>query len=128
MSITTVLLLLTLNATPSPAAAADSAKACVSPEQTGTFRLIATNPDGKPGALALLLLENIDGCLEATFVTDEKGPAAIDNLALSNGTLTGRLNVTGEFAKLTAKFDGTSVEGSIVAKKAQWKLQGRKTG
>jgi hypothetical protein len=29
---------------------------------------------------------------------------------------------------LTAKFDGKSVEGSIVAKKGSWKLEGRKTG
>jgi hypothetical protein len=130
MSITTALLMLTLAAAPNPVVrpVADSAKACVVPEQTGTFRLIATKADGKQGgALALLLLENIDGCLEATFVTDERGPAAIDSLSFSNGTLTGRLNVTGEFAKLTAKFDGKTVAGSIVAKKAQWKLEGRKT-
>jgi hypothetical protein len=126
MSITTAMLLLTLTTVPRPVS--DSAKACVAPEQTGTFRIIATKTDGKAGALALLLLENIDGCLEATFVTDEKGPAAIDSLSLSNGTLTGRLNVTGEFAKLTAKFEGANVAGSIVAKKAAWKLEGRKTG
>ena len=126
MSIATALLMLTLSTAPS--AVADSAKACVAPEQTGTFRIIATKSDGKSGALALLLLENINGCLEATLVTDERGPAAIDSLSFTNGTLTGRLNVTGEFAKLTAKFDGTNVAGSIVAKKAQWKLEGRKTG
>jgi hypothetical protein len=127
MSIATALLMLTLGTAPS-AAAADSAKACIAPEQTGTFRIIATKSDGKAGALALLLLENIGGCLEATFVTDDRGPAAIDSLTLTNGTLTGRLNVTGEFARLTAKFEGTTVAGSIVAKKSQWKLEGRKTG
>ena len=126
MSITTALLMLTFASAPSPVS--DSAKACISPEQTGTFRLVATKTDGTSGALALLLLENINGCLEATFVTDERGPAAIDSLSFTNGTLTGRLNVTGEFAKLTAKFDGTNVAGSIVAKKAQWRLEGRKTG
>jgi len=124
--IATALLMLTFASAPSPVA--ESAKACVVPEQTGTFRLVATKTDGKSGALALLLLENINGCLEATLVTDERGPAAIDSLAFSNGTLTGRLNVTGEFVRLTAKFDGTNVAGSIVAKKAQWKLEGRKTG
>jgi len=124
--IATALLMLTFASAPS--SVSDSAKACVVPEQTGTFRLVATKTDGKSGALALLLLENINGCLEATLVTDERGPAAIDSLAFSNGTLTGRLNVTGEFARLTAKFDGTNVAGSIVAKKAQWKLEGRKTG
>lgn len=126
MSIATAMLMLTFATAPSPAP--DSPKACVAPEQTGTFRLVATKSDGKSGALALLLLENIDGCLEATFVTDDRGPAAIDSLSFTNGTLTGRLNVTGEFAKLTAKFEGTSVAGSIVAKKQQWKLEGRKTG
>ncbi len=126
MSIATAMLMLTLATAPAPRA--DSATACVAPEQTGTFRIVTTKNDGTSGALALLLLENINGCLEATFVTEEKGPAAIDSLSLANGTLTGRLNVTGEFAKLTAKFEGATVAGSIVAKKSQWKLEGRKTG
>ena len=126
MSIATAMLMLSFASAPSPVS--DSAKACVTPEQTGTFRIVATKSDGKSGALALLLLENIGGCLEATLVTDERGPAAIDSLTLTNGTLTGRLNVTGEFAKLTAKFEGSNVAGSIVAKKQQWKIEGRKTG
>ena len=83
--------------------------------------------DGKLGVPALLLLENIDGCLEATFVTDGSSPAAIDHLARSGDALQGRLNVTGAETQVTLRFDGSAVAGSIVGKRQSWKIEGRKT-
>jgi hypothetical protein len=131
MSLVTTMLALTLVAAPTPPAPfiSDSLpkKACVTPDRTGTFRVTATKTDGKHGILALLLLENIDGCLEATFVTDDKGPAAIDQLSLSSDTLKGRLALPGESAQFTLRFNGPSVAGSIVGKKQEWRIEGRKT-
>jgi hypothetical protein len=104
-----------------------STKACVTPDHTGTFRVVATRSGGTDAVPALLLLENINGCLEATFVTDDHAPAAIDQLALTANTLKGRINVTGELAVLTVRFDDARVAGSIVAKKQAWQIEGRKT-
>jgi hypothetical protein len=103
------------------------APACITPELTGTFRLTASKQDGTQGIPAMLVLENIDGCLEATFITDGSNPAAIDHLAKTGDALQGRLNVTGAETQVTLRFDGTQVAGSIVGKKDSWKLEGRKT-
>jgi hypothetical protein len=112
---------------PSPASHVRAPETCVAPEHTGTFRLTASAADGKLGVPALLLLENIDGCLEATFVTDGSSPAAIDHLARSGDALQGRLNVTGAETQVTLRFDGSAVAGSIVGKRQSWKIEGRKT-
>jgi hypothetical protein len=114
---------------PSPAtAAARPAAACVAPEHTGTFRVTASRADGTDGTVAVLLLENIEGCLEATFITDGSSPAAIDHLMKDGDSLRGRLSVSGAAeTQITLRFDGTNVEGSIVGKRQTWKLAGRKT-
>jgi hypothetical protein len=111
----------------STAAPTRAAAVCIAPEHTGTFRVTASKIDGTEGVPALLLLESIDGCLEATFVTDGSSPAAIDHLSKSGEALQGRLNVTGSETQVTLRFDGTSVAGSIVGKRQTWKLEGRKT-
>ena len=101
--------------------------ACITPERTGTFRVTATKPDGMIGVPAILVLENIEGCLEVTYVTDEKAPAVIDHLSQSNDMLRGQLNVTGSAAQVTLRFNGSSVAGSITQGKQEWRIEGRKT-
>ena len=132
MSITTTLLAVTLTAgvsTPPARFANDSlAKTnCVAPERTGSFRVTATKTDGKHGAVALLLLENINNCLEVTFITDDHGPAAIDHLSLSGDTLRGKLNMPGTPADVIVRFNGPSIAGSIIQAKQEWRIEGRKT-
>jgi hypothetical protein len=114
-------------ASPAPTVAPRAREGCVAPDITGTFRITASTTDGKQGVPALLLLENIEGCLEATFLTDGSSPAAIDHLAKAGDSLQGRLNVTGAETQVTLRFDGASIAGSIVGKKQSWKLEGRKT-
>jgi len=128
----TTLLALTLGAsgpTPLVHAATDSLpKAnCVAPDRTGSFRITATKTDGKHGAVALLLLENINNCLEVTFITDDRGPAAIDHLSLAGDTLRGKLNMPGAPADVIVRFNGPSVAGSIIQAKQEWRIEGRKT-
>lgn len=115
------------NISPAPTPAHRSAETCVAPEHTGTFRLMASKADGTQGVPALLLLENIEGCLEATFITDGSSPAAIDHLAKAGESIQGRLNVTGTDTQVTLRFDGQGVAGSIVGKRQSWKIEGRKT-
>ncbi len=112
---------------PASTVAPRATPSCVTPDHTGTFRVTASTTDGKQGVPALLLLENIEGCLEATFVTDGSSPAAIDHLAKSGDALEGRLNVTGSETKVSLHFEGSTVAGSIVGKKQSWKIEGRKT-
>lgn len=101
--------------------------ACVSPERTGTFRVFATKPDGSQALPAMLILENIEGCLEATFVTENRGPAIIDHLSVAGDTLEGSLNVIGNRAHVTFRFDGSTVAGTIVDRREEWRVQGKRT-
>ena len=112
---------------PAPTAVPSAREGCVTPDHTGTFRVTASTLDGKQGVPALLLLENIEGCLEATFIADGSNPAAIDHLSTTGDALQGRLNVTGTETKVTLRFDGSTIAGSIVGKKQNWKIEGRKT-
>jgi hypothetical protein len=129
--VATVFALAVTSAAPAPIAPTnpDSVRAsCVAPSNTGTFRITTTKTaDGSHGISALLLLENIGGCLEATFITDGNSPAAIDRLSLSGDTLKGSLNVAGGSAQVVVKFDGSKVAGSIVERRTEWRIEGRKT-
>lgn len=113
---------------PAPRAVAHApSTACVSPERTGTFRVFATKPDGSQALPAMLILENIEGCLEATFVTESRGPAIIDHLSVAGDTLEGSLNVVGNRAQVRLRFDGTTVAGTIVDRRDQWRVEGKRT-
>lgn len=100
---------------------------CVSPERTGTFRIFAAKPDGSQAIPAILVLENINGCLEASLVTDDRGPALIDHLSMSGDTLKGSLNITGNPAQVTIRFNGTAVAGTIVDRRQEWRVEGNRT-
>lgn len=115
--------------TPTPRAAArpSSQPGCVTPDVTGTFRITATPTTEQHGMPAVLMLENIEGCLEVTFITTDKGPATIDHLSQSGTLLKGRLNVTGSAADVTLRFNGATVAGSIMQGKHEWRVAGRKT-
>ena len=115
---------LTLSATPTAPA---TATACLSVDRTGTFRVVTKKAGGTALGLGLVVLENINGCLEATFITDDSGPAIIDGLSVSGDTLKGNLKLSTGNAKLLLQFTGTSVAGSIVQGRNEWSIEGRKT-
>ncbi len=112
---------------PMPHAAPAAAKSCTSAERTGTFRVVTKHQGSTAVGLGLVVLENIDGCLEATFVTDDAGPAVIEELVLSGDTLKGTLKLTSGSAKLSLQFVGSNVAGSIVQGRNEWSVEGRKT-
>jgi hypothetical protein len=100
---------------------------CIAPERTGTFRIFADKAKGSQSVPAILMLENVDGCLEASVVTDDRGPALIDHLSLSGDTLKGSLNITGNPAQVTLRFDGSAVVGTIVDRQQEWHVEGKRT-
>jgi hypothetical protein len=103
------------------------APSCIAPARTGTFRMMTTRVDGTYIRPALLVLENIDGCLEATFVTDGSGPAIIDRLKVQGDELTGSLRLPSGDAKVTITFGESTIAGSITEGRLQWKVEGRRT-
>ena len=133
MSALASLVVLALILAPSPAPATPRAPlhrvsaACISPDRTGTFRVFAAKPDGSQTVAAMLILENIGGCLEATFVTSDRGPAIIDHLSVSGDTLRGSLNITGNPAQVIFRFNGSDVVGTIIDRRQEWRVEGRRT-
>ena len=102
-------------------------RSCVSPARTGTYRVIAVAKKGSEPRAAMLVLENIQGCLEVTFVTDGVGPAIIDGLSLSGDTLKGSLRLSTGTAKVSFQFSDKNVNGSIVEGRHEWSLEGQRT-
>ena len=69
-------------------------RSCIAPERTGTFRLLALSAKGNEPSTAILMLENIEGCLEVTFVSGSTGPAIIEGVSVSGDTLSGSLRLS----------------------------------
>ena len=113
--------------TVAPVASAAPAKACIAADRTGTFRVVTKKTGGTALGLGLIVLENIDGCLEASFVTDDAGPAIIDGVAINGNTLTGNLKLSSGTAKVSLQFVGTNIAGSIVQGRNEWSIEGHKT-
>lgn len=100
---------------------------CIAPTRTGVFRLLAVSKRGNEPNTAILMLENIQGCLEATLVTEGNGPAVIDHISVSGDTLRGSLRLTTGTAQVSFKFSDKEVAGSIVEGRREWTLEGRRT-
>src|SRR5581483_9197067 len=77
-----------------------AARACTAPTQTGSYRITATTSDSTNSKIGLILLENVDGCLEASMITDEGGPAIIDHVAFADDVLTGSIRMVNGTAKI----------------------------
>ena len=111
-------------ATESPLA---PAAACVTPERTGTFRVVTALANGTDERPGLFVLENIAGCLEVMYITDEAVPAIVDSLSLSGDTLKGALHTSKGAAKVTLQFTASGVAGSITQGRREWRIAGRRT-
>jgi hypothetical protein len=103
---------------------------CAAAVQTGTFRFTAV--DAHAGAasstrVGILVLENVDGCLEATMLTDTGAPSIIDDVRLSGDSLTGSIHTTAGRAKVSLHLDGARVAGSIVDDRHVWAVNGKRT-
>jgi hypothetical protein len=106
---------------------APATHACAAPARTGTFRIVATRANSTFSRPAMLVLENINGCLEITFVTDNVAPVIIDQLRVSADTVTGSIKLDTGAAEVALQFDGATVSGSIHQGRQQWLLAGRRT-
>ena len=100
---------------------------CIAPTRTGTFRLLAVSKKDNEPNTAILMLENIQGCLEVTFVTDRNGPAIIERVSVTGDTLKGSLKLSTGTAQVSLKFSDASVSGTIVDGRREWTLEGHRT-
>jgi hypothetical protein len=100
---------------------------CITPAQTGTYRVVAMKPDSSSARQAMLVLENIDGCLEASLITDDRGPAVINRVVISGDTLRGSVRTESGNGTIELRFTPTEVTGSIVDGRQHWRLAGRRT-
>jgi hypothetical protein len=116
-------------AAPAHRATLASPESCTAPHQTGIFRVTVMKPDSTNVRPAMLVLENINGCLEATLITDESSPAIIDHLAYAGDTLSGQVKTGSGSAFISLQFDAAGVTGSITkgGSEQHWVVRGRRT-
>jgi hypothetical protein len=104
-----------------------SEPSCMSPAKTGTFRVTAMTLDSTNAKVGIILLENVNGCLEATFVTDDAGPAIIDHLALTGDEITGSVRMMKGTGHVSMHVTEAGIAGSIMDGKREWRLSGKRT-
>ena len=100
---------------------------CTTPTQTGIFRITAVTKDSTTAKIGMLLLENVENCLEVSILTEDAGPAVIDNLEIKGDVLTGRVRLASGNAKVTIRFASNTISGTIGEGKKEWQLAGRRT-
>lgn len=132
MLLGTTLLALALSATAPATAApraavAPSPATCTATTHTGIFRVMAMHADSTGLRPAMIVLENIDGCLQATLITDEANPAVIDHLEYTGDTLNGTVRTVSGTARIQLQFDDAGVAGSITEGREHWLVRGRRT-
>ena len=101
--------------------------ACSAPAQTGTYRITAFARDSSVARIGIIVLENVEGCLEATLVTDDGHPAIIERVSIKDDVLTGLIRVRSGDAAVKLHFSGKSLDGTIGEGKSAWTLAGRRT-
>jgi hypothetical protein len=102
-------------------------RSCAAPAHTGTFRVTAMTADSTNSKVGMIILENIDGCLEASMITDEGGPAIIDHLMIAGDTITGSIRMTSGIGRVSLNVSQVGIAGSITEGRHQWRLAGRRT-
>jgi len=102
-------------------------RSCAAPERTGTFRVTAMTRDSTNSKVGMILLENVEGCLEASMLTDENGPAIIDHIALDGDMITGSIRMTSGLGHVSLRLTDTGISGSIVQGRHEWRVTGKRT-
>jgi hypothetical protein len=102
-------------------------QSCPAPTQTGVFRITATTKDSSNASVGLVLLENVNNCLEASIIADDGGPAIIEGVALKDNLLTGRVHMRAGMGDVSLRVSSAEISGSIVAGKKSWIVSGQRT-
>lgn len=110
-----------------PAARTEPTRSCAAPERTGTFRVTAMTRDSTNSKVGIILLENVEGCLEASMVTDENGPSIIDHLAITGDMISGSIRMTSGLGRVSLRVSDTGINGSIVQGRHEWSVTGKRT-
>lgn len=100
---------------------------CITPTQTGIYRITATTKDSSDASVGLLLLENVGNCLEASIIADQGGPAIIDKLALKDNVITGRVHLRTGTADVSFQVSASDLTGSIKGARQAWVVNGKRT-
>lgn len=100
---------------------------CPAPTQTGIFRITALTRDSTVAKIGMVLLENVENCLEVSILTEDAGPAVIDKLEVKGDVVTGRVRLASGDAKVTLRLATNTISGTIGEGKQEWSLAGRRT-
>lgn len=103
-----------------------AAALCDQSIKTGTYRIVLTSDKVAPME-ALLVLERLEGCLEATFIADGSPASGMQLVSVSEGVITAKLRTPSGDATIKFKPGDAGVTGDIAQGRRVWKVEGRKT-
>ena len=99
---------------------------CGDSVKAGTFRLVVTSEKGAVTE-ALLVLERVEGCLEATFIADGVPASNMRLVSVVDGVVTGQLRMTDGVATATMRLTDNGINGDIARGKSLWRVTGKRT-
>ena len=94
--------------------------------KTGTYRIILTGDKVAPME-ALLVLERLEGCLEATFIADGSPASGMQLVSVTDGMITAKLRTQNGDATIRFKPSDAGVTGDVAQGRRTWKVEGKKT-
>ncbi len=93
-------------------------------DPTGTWEYVVETPDGGSGGN--LVIEGNPGAYVATLETDQFGALELTDVSMDGQTLTGSIEVMGNYADVECTFDGDTFTGSVYLGEDAFPMEGKR--
>lgn len=104
---------------------ASKAKAKPKPyDPTGTWEYTVETPDGGSGGT--LVVTGSPGSYAATLETDQFGALELTEVSMDGQTMTGSIEVMGNYADIECTFDGEAFTGSVYLGEDAFPMEGKR--
>ena len=110
----------------SNAGATAKAKAKPKPyDPTGSWEYVVETPDGGTGGT--LVIEGNPGAYTAILETDQFGALELTDVSMDGQTMTGSIEVMGNYADIECTFDGDTFNGTVYLGDDAFPMEGKRS-
>jgi len=103
-----------------------TAPVCDQTVKPGTYRIVLKNEKLAP-MVALLVLERLERCLEATFIAEGSPASGMHLVSVKDSVITARLRTAEGLATVTFRLQDNGLTGDVAEGKRIWRVEGKKT-
>ena len=93
-------------------------------DPTGSWEYVVETPDGGSGGT--LVIEGNPGAYTATLETDQFGALELTEVAMDGQTMTGSIEVMGNYADIECTFDGDTFTGTVYLGEDAFPMEGKR--